>query len=310
MRRQSRLTETLLGPPGGTASPAKDSSPPGDGRGNGCRTNTLISMEISRKLALIDEQISAVDADAPSDFTRWRETSKGLLRNLLGPDHELTKQLTDVRYTPNASMAVPGRPASSSSAEKYRQKSVRQAISILNSAKDELMLQDELNRSDARDTLATVDATPTPQEVFIVHGRNDHRKHEFARVILALTGTEPIILHEQRNGGQVLIEKFEANANRAGFAVVLLTADDYGREKSETSEQPRARQNVIFEMGFFYAALGRHRVAAFLEEGVEEPGDVRGVVYNPIDNSGGWKNLLARELAAAGIDVDYSALVK
>ena len=51
----------------------------------------------------------------------------------------------------------------------------------------------------------------------------------------------------------------------------------------------RARQNVIFEMGYFMGALGRSHVMCLLQDKVEKPGDIDGVVYTSIDKSGVWK---------------------
>ncbi len=68
----------------------------------------------------------------------------------------------------------------------------------------------------------------------------------------------------------VAMEQFETNTN-VEFAVVLLTADDRGGTKDQTFEdqRPRARQNVLFELGFFVAKLGSDRVCAIYESEVE-----------------------------------------
>ncbi|NQD90423.1 nucleotide-binding protein, partial [Paenarthrobacter sp. CM16] len=144
--------------------------------------------------------------------------------------------------------------------------------------------------------------------VFIVHGHDEARKYQLARFLRDLTGHEPVILHEQPNRGSVLIEKLESSAAKTGFAVVLLTGDDFGRAKATTGERPRGRQNVVFELGFFIGALGRSKVAVLMEPGVEEPGDVTGIVYTPLDAAGAWKSALATEIDAAGITIDWSAL--
>jgi predicted nucleotide-binding protein len=89
---------------------------------------------------------------------------------------------------------------------------------------------------------------------------------------------------------------------------VLLTGDDVGGLSPDTLE-PRARQNVVFEFGFFFGALGRNRVAVLHEEGVELPSDVHGIVYIPLDEAGAWKMLLARELKGASLDVDMNKAV-
>jgi predicted nucleotide-binding protein len=114
-------------------------------------------------------------------------------------------------------------------------------------------------------------------------------------------------LHEQPDSGRTIIEKFEDHASEAGFAVVLLTADDVGRARDETTLNPRARQNVVLELGFFIGRLGRGRVVALHEAGVELPSDLSGVLYKPL--AGNWHTALAGELRAAKIEVDLGKLV-
>lgn len=146
----------------------------------------------------------------------------------------------------------------------------------------------------------------TSRTVFVVHGRNDELKEGVAR-FLAQLDLKPVILHEQPSAGRTVIEKFETHSE-ARFAIVLLTPDDVGRLTTDaTGElQPRARQNVIFEWGYFVAKLGRRNVCALYAEGVELPSDLNGVVYVELDRKGAWKLLLARELKAGGIEVDLN----
>lgn len=143
--------------------------------------------------------------------------------------------------------------------------------------------------------------------VFLVHGHNEARKHELGRFIRALVSSDPIILHEQANGGMTIIEKFEHYAGNSGFAVALMTADDWGRANTSDEDQPRARQNVVFEAGYFTGRLGRKRVVLLHDQDVELPSDLGGIVYIPLD-SGAWRTSLARELSDAGFEVDWRAL--
>lgn len=146
-------------------------------------------------------------------------------------------------------------------------------------------------------------------QIFIVHGRDDGRKEAVARLLERATSLDVIILHERPNRGRTIIEKFEAHAGEAAYAVVILTGDDEGRLKAASDDlSPRGRQNVVWEYGFFCGALGRANVAVLYEEGVELPSDVEGVAYIPLDLAGAWRSLLARELRDAGIDVDSDAL--
>jgi predicted nucleotide-binding protein len=147
------------------------------------------------------------------------------------------------------------------------------------------------------------------REVFIVHGHDEAAKTKVARLLERLDFV-PIILHEQANQGQTIIEKFEKNAGRAGFAVVLLTPDDQGGVKGAPVDiqKTRARQNVVLELGFFIGKLGRENVCVLYAANVELPSDMLGVVYTPLDAHGAWETSLAKELRAAGFTVDFNRL--
>lgn len=93
--------------------------------------------------------------------------------------------------------------------------------------------------------------------VFVVHGHDEGARESVARFLEKL-GLEPIILHEQANRGRTVIEKIEGHRD-VGFAVVLLTPDDQGCVEGGQLE-PRARQNVLLELGYFLGYLGRDRV--------------------------------------------------
>lgn len=56
-----------------------------------------------------------------------------------------------------------------------------------------------------------------------------------------------------------IIEKLETYTD-VGFALVLLTPDDEGRLNGEAKLEPRARQNITFEMGYLAGRLSRKRV--------------------------------------------------
>jgi hypothetical protein len=102
-------------------------------------------------------------------------------------------------------------------------------------------------------------ALPKPNSIFIVHGHDDAAKLAVARFIEHL-GLHPVILHEQINQGMTVIEKFENFASLAGFAVILMTPDDVGYpENNESAKLSRPRQNVVLELGYFAAKLGRSK---------------------------------------------------
>ena len=93
-----------------------------------------------------------------------------------------------------------------------------------------------------------------------------------------------------------------------GIGLRSVRSDDLGGE-DERNLAPRARQNVIFELGYFISRLGRERVAALKQDSVEVPSDFSGVVYLPYDSSKAWKQALARELKAAGFEIDWNKIM-
>ena len=122
-----------------------------------------------------------------------------------------------------------------------------------------------------------------PARPFIVHGRDDKTKlaiKNYLQNILHLP--EPIILHEAPSLGRTIIEKFEETSAASDLVFVLLTPDDQGGVAGESNDQKRrARQNVIFEMGYFIGTLGRRsgRVLLLHIGPLELPSDLAGVVY-------------------------------
>ena len=170
-------------------------------------------------------------------------------------------------------------------------------------------LRDYKGYVEAQAPATSVRAAPSDfKKVFIVHGHDDAARETMARFI-GLVGLEPIILHERANKGMTIPEKLAAYS-KVGFAVVLLTPDDTGRGKAETVDQPRARQNVILELGYFIGVIGRDRVCALKKGSVEIPSDYLGVVYTEFDDAGGWKQKLAQELDAAGYDIDWNKVMR
>jgi hypothetical protein len=142
------------------------------------------------------------------------------------------------------------------------------------------------------------------RKVFVVHGANKDARAETTEFLRRLQ-LEPIVLMEQPDGGRTIIEKFEQSSD-VNFVVVLLTDDDVGGPKGG-DQRPRARQNVVMELGYFIGYFrSRARICVLKRGDVEEPSDLHGVVYTDMDSGGGWKLKLARELNHAGVKVDLN----
>ena len=144
-------------------------------------------------------------------------------------------------------------------------------------------------------------------DVFVVHGHDEAAREGIARFLERL-GLRAIALHEQANSGQHILEKLERHRD-VDFAVVLLTPDDVGSSVREQKLlKPRARQNVILELGYFLGVLGRPRVCVLYKGKVELPSDYHGIVYISMDESGAWQLPLARELRNANFQIDLNKL--
>jgi predicted nucleotide-binding protein len=148
-------------------------------------------------------------------------------------------------------------------------------------------------------------AVPERGDIFIIHGHDEGAKYGVARYVEHIMQSGSVILLDERpDSGRTIIEKFEQESATAGFAIVLVTPDDYGSSKEMPDDvRERARQNVIFELGFFYGQLGRGRVCVLHKNPAEIPSDLHGIIYIEMDAFKGWERKLARELRSANIPI-------
>ena len=141
-------------------------------------------------------------------------------------------------------------------------------------------------------------------KVFIVHGHDEHLLLEVENLCRKLN-LEPIVLKNQSSGGATIIEKLE-KCSDVSYAIVLYTECDEGRRVGTELVRKRARQNVIFEHGYFIGTLGRDKVSSIIKGDIEIQGDVSGVVY--IMYSQDWKYQIAREMKDSGLTIDLNYL--
>lgn len=136
------------------------------------------------------------------------------------------------------------------------------------------------------------------KQVFVVYGHDKLMKLEVEAFLKDDLNLDVIALDEKPNQNMTIIEKFEHYSKDAGFAVILMSPDDTLEVDGQIYKQ--ARQNVVLEMGYFMAKLGRANVAVLLKGDVEKPSDISGILHLPF--SGNWKYELHRELKAAGVN--------
>lgn len=164
--------------------------------------------------------------------------------------------------------------------------------------------------SDRKEEEAMGDMSINGNHVFVVHGHDEAIREKVSNLVEKF-GLAPIILNEKPNMGKTIIEKIEQYGD-VKFAVVLFTPDDLGESKEVAEKgnlEQRPRQNVLLELGYFWGRLGRDRVCLLNSVGDNLSSDLKGIGYTNIDKGGAWKMELAKELKAAGFDVDASVLI-
>lgn len=156
----------------------------------------------------------------------------------------------------------------------------------------------------------------TKTKVFVVYG-HDTQSREQLELILHKLELEPFVLANKGGSGMTIIEALEKeitiNENdKCKFGIVLLTPDDMGYEikDGEDKAQPRARQNVVLEMGMLISSLKRANVAILKKGCLEVPSDAEGIIYLPFNNH--VKEVvpkLVERLGSAGIAISSKAVV-
>ena len=231
------------------------------------------------------------------DYSSWELLTRNYLEKTFGVNSPNVTSVTNVGKYGSFPMN-----AGEDWLENHRSKSLQSQVRKLEGLVELLQTEVQLEQG----TSATLQKPVIGHRIFLVHGHDEATLHETARFLEKLD-QEVIILREQPNKGRTIIEKFEDYAD-VGFAVVLLTNDDRGgpSDLPVEEQQDRARQNVIFELGYFIGRLGRNRVCALYTSGVEIPSDYTGVFYIQLDDQGGWRLALAKEMKAAGLPVDMN----
>ena len=231
------------------------------------------------------------------EFMKWHRDTRVTINNTFGELSSHVQEFSDIQYSPQVVITGTG----SHSRPRYV-RGLDSAAAMIRSMIDEVeeYWQDDTpspGYSEAPEVLETTNKN----QVFVIHGR-DHGTRDTVTRFLEGLGLEAVILQEQPDQGRTIIEKFE-QCTQGDFALALFTPDDVGGF-DDGALQPRARQNVIFEFGYFIGKFGRDRVRALVKGNPEIPSDYSGVVYIRLDESGGWKMALIREMKSAGFEID------
>ena len=255
-------------------------------------------IELIQSLIRMADELPDRDRDKLDALRRRAEM---IIRRLFGESSKYLNDLARVSFTPRVF------PSSGEYEDQCWRTGTSEILNLFNTMSEELKL---FGGAKKPRTARKTSERPL-NRVFVVHGHDDGMKQAVARTLERI-GLDPIILHEKPSQGRTIIEKF-TDYSDVSFAVVLLSPDDVGYPRDQTAEvaKLRARQNVVFELGFFIGKLGRKCVLVLYQEepDFEMPSDYSGVLYTAYDTSGRWKFDLVKELKASGYDVDANRLI-
>jgi predicted nucleotide-binding protein len=152
----------------------------------------------------------------------------------------------------------------------------------------------------------------TRKRIFVISGSDVELKQSITTALSKL-GLVPVVMREQPSQGRKLVERY-ADYSDIGFAIVLLSPDDFAYEKNEspTKRYLQPHQDVIFALGFFLGKLTKENVISFYIEcsNFKAPTDFEGIKSIAFDDRDSWKLALIRELTAAGYTVDADRILK
>ena len=160
---------------------------------------------------------------------------------------------------------------------------------------------------------ATSVSSNLSRRIIVVSGSDIEMKQALTGALSKLLLT-PLVLCEEPTQGKKIVENFSKDYADVGFALVLLSPDDFAYDKNEvaTKRKLRPRQDVVFELGFLLGKLGKGNVLVFFREcaNFEIPTDFEGVKVTAFDDRDSWKLALIRELSNIGLVVDGDKILK
>lgn len=258
------------------------------------KDNNMTDLEKLKSLTAQIDGFLANNINPESEvFTTWKTKTKRLLERIYGKQSEEYKTFCKTSFT---SMIY----TTASDDDALDRRACRDALSRIRPVLKVYIEELEEETHDSPQASVQEQAKVSEyKRVFIVHGHDGELKERIAR-LLEKQKIEAIILGEQTNKGKTVIEKFEAYADTVDAAICLFTADDDIADGSK-----RARQNVVFETGYFYGKIGREKTIVIAEDGVMNLSDLQGVVYVDKNN---WEADVLKELMDIGYNIDFNIL--
>ena len=227
------------------------------------------------------------------EFISWRTKVERVLGRIYGED---SKECKGFKNRPFWATALRGSMDTNAENRKACHEGLQATRAKLKVYIEEL---DELDELDDTEESVGKDIVRDYTKVFIVHGHDGELKEKVAR-LLEHQKIGAVILHEQPNRGRTIIEKIEAYSKGVDAAICLYTSDDEMMDGSK-----RARQNVVFETGYFCGTIGRENTIIIAESEALNLSDLDGVVYVDKNN---WEVDVLKELRDIGYQIDMNKL--
>jgi len=252
---------------------------------------------------LLDQLDTLPDGDEIA-LDAFKREGTLILSRIFGESHKYTIEFGTIPFHHNTLVTKEG-----AAARKWHE-----AIEITRNLFNAIVLEFDTFPSEAKLPIETDTVKDkTEGSVFLAHGHDKEVLEEVEKLLLRL-GLTPIILQDRPSLGQTVIEKFEQNSD-VQAAIVIFTPDDlaYRRKENPNTARLRARQNVVFELGFFVGGLQRNRTVLVYrsEENFEIPSDLAGVVqvrYSSGRNE--WKSQIATELIEMGYKISPETVAR
>ncbi len=259
-----------------------------------CTTSEICNKHLQQKVYDI------VILDICKNNSQNIQTNADLIRNSLNAEYYGSELYPEVRkYCPEAKIFV------------VSNLDIKTSKSIFNGADVEYFCKKHTTEIDIARHIKNffdTDKSRIFNNVFVVYGHNVQMKNSVNNYILKL-GLRSVDLFENSSGGiQSIFDALIDCANAIECAIVLLSADDVAIDEENNQRYYRARQNVIFEMGFFAGVLGKNKVIVLYEkhEHFEFPSDINGVYYIEYNKGSKWKRELYENLQKIGFDISAS----
>lgn len=211
---------------------------------------TSVDQILGKLDEFLKELISIVDAargtrdfeKAREDLARWKGRAVNYLKINVS---EIEAENLEKKRKGSFIMGAPFENLSDE-IDMYRAFIVSLAEEINNHPEEAIVTRPETIKP-APEEVEEVKEVPKTKTVFIIHGHDEVNLLRLKELLREKWHLEPLVLKNEPDTGRTLIEKFEQEAQRATFAIALLSADD--KVEALKEEYFQARPNVIFELG-------------------------------------------------------------